>query len=75
MNKLTRFMKNSFTNREYFLAALDIFSPFWHFQLIFQVGTVSIAGGIGQGLQHKVPHMILNPNGYQLASHDLEVIS
>jgi len=23
----------------------------------------------------KVPHMILNPNGYQLASHDLVVIS
>ncbi len=30
---------------------------------------------IEQGLQHKVPHMILNPNGYQLASNDLVVIS
>jgi hypothetical protein len=47
--------------------------PFSHFQLIFQVGTISVAGEIGQGLQHKVPQMILNPNRYQLASHDLVV--
>jgi uncharacterized membrane protein YqgA involved in biofilm formation len=40
-------------------------SAFSAFSAIFQVGAVSIAGEIRQGLQHKVPHIILNPNCYQ----------